>query len=118
MRGSIKITFSQFKSYCTHNFIKHDIPGDDKERCRVYGPKLQLCVSKNCPVWKLFKIRAKTYEEKITVARVRAVQQPQGEIAWLIDTISSANELMDEVNKVCLFEQAINDRIAKLRAMR
>ena len=80
MRGSIKITFSQFKSYCTHNFIKHDIPGDDKERCRVYGPKLQLCVSKNCPVWKLFKIRAKTYEEKITVARVRAMQQPRTEI--------------------------------------
>ena len=39
------------------------------------------------------------------------------EIAWLIDTISSANELMDEVNKVCLFEQAINNRIAKLRGL-
>ena len=48
----------------------------------------------------------------------RETNNRSDEIAWLIDTISSANELMDEVNKVCLFEQAINDRIAKLRAMR
>jgi len=47
----------------------------------------------------------------------QATNNRSDEIAWLIDTISSANELMDEVNKVCLFEQAINNRIAKLRGL-